>query len=345
MNKPLQICICGGGGLGHTTAAVFSSQEGITVSLLTGHPEHWNESFRVTDPNGRVFIGKLEQISSEAREVIPNAKLVLLCVPAYLVEQTLISIKPYLRKDTIVGSVVGNTGFFIFAHKVLYSTTPLFAFQRVPYISRVVDYGKEANLLGYKSELLMSVENIDDKEAFAQFISELFLTKTILLDSYLEATLSNSNPILHTGRLYTMWKNWDEKPFADHSLFYHDWTIEASEVEIKMDAEFFELLKKLEVNTKHLKPLLEYYDSWDAESLTTKLKSISSFSTVRSPMIEVEGGWIPDFESRYFTEDFPYGLKLIHDLSHENGVVCPMIDKVYEWGCKMIAKHQEIKLR
>ena len=49
-------------------------------------------------------------------------------------------------------------------------------------------------------------------------------------------------------------------------------------------------------------------------------------------MKEVEGGWIPDFESRYFTEDFPYGLRIIKDLSTKYKVETPVIDKVDAWG-------------
>lgn len=336
MSDKQHICICGGGGLGHTTAGVFSSQENVVVSMLTGRPEQWQYPFVVHDPNGKNFQGRIVKASSNAEEVIPEADIVLLCLPAYLVEKTMRDIAPYLRAKTIVGAVVGNTGFFVYAHDILPETTPLFAFQRVPYISRVVEYGREANLLGYKDELLVATENIGDIAAFCEQLSMLFLTPVRALDSFYEVTLSNSNPILHTGRLYTMWKDWSGSPYTENPLFYYDWTDEASKFEIQMDAELFNLLRKLNVSQGHFKTLLEHYESTDATSLTKKLKSIPSYSEIKSPMKAVEGGWIPDFESRYFTEDFPYGLKMIHDLAHANGVPCPTIDKVYEWGIKMI---------
>ena len=78
-------------------------------------------------------------------------------------KETIIKIKPYLKPSTIVGAVFGCTGFFLFAHKHLLSTAKLFALQRVPYISRVVEYGKEANLLGYRDKLIMAVENVDGR--------------------------------------------------------------------------------------------------------------------------------------------------------------------------------------
>ena len=104
-----------------------------------------------------------------------------------------------------------------------------------------------------------------------------------------------------------------------------------------MDKEFFSLLKALNVSTKHIKTLLEHYEATDAAGMTKKLRSIESLSTIQAPMKEVAEGWIPDFSSRYFTEDFPYGLALIHKLAHEKGVPTPTIDKVYEWGRKHIS--------
>ena len=197
-----KICICGGGGLGHTCAAVLSSHPNVEVMMYTQHPDNWQQEFVVVDPNYKQYDAYLTTISNQPQAVIPYADLVLLCLPAFLVEQTLVDIKPFLSPNTIVGSVVGNTGFFLFAHEILRNTSNgLFAFQRVPYISRVLEYGKKAALLGYKDSLLMATENIQDTKNFCQTISTLFLTPTEIVDSFYEVTLSNSNPILHTGRL------------------------------------------------------------------------------------------------------------------------------------------------
>lgn len=333
----MRICICGGGGLGHTCAGVLSNRKDVTVDLLTSRPKQWNHQFLVNIPEGKTLTGKLEVISDQAEDVIPSADIVFLCLPAFLVEKVILEIKHYLKKDTIVGAVFGCTGFFLFAHQHLPSYTKLFALQRVPYISRVVEYGKEANLLGYRDKLILAVENLNERETFRKQVEKLLGEEIELADSFYEVTLSNSNPILHTGRLYTMWKEWDGKPFSRCILFYREWTLEASSLEIEMDKEFFSLLKVLNVSTKHIKTLLEHYEATDAAGMTKKLRSIESLSTIQAPMKEVAEGWIPDFSSRYFTEDFPYGLALIHKLAHEKGVPTPTIDKVYEWGRKHIS--------
>ena len=335
----MQITVCGGGGLGHTCSAILSTYPDVVVNLLTNHPEKRCKSFVVNDPDGNKINGKLNEITKDPKKAIDGSDIILLCLPSFLVEDTILQLKPYLKDNQILGTVVANSGFFVFCHKHLSSKAKLFGLQRVPYVSRVVEYGKQANLLGYRSELFMAVENIDDAENFRTLIEAMFGEKTSLVDTFYEVTLSNSNPILHTGRLYTMFKDWDETPFDHCILFYHEWTDEASEIEIKMDAEFFTLLDTLRVDTSKIETLLAHYESTDAKGMTRKLKSIQSLSTIQSPMIEVPGGWEPDFSSRYFTEDFPYGLRMIHDLAHENGVEVPTIDLVYNWGLSKIKQN------
>ena len=327
-----KITICGGGSLGHVCIGFLSSQEGLSVNLLTNHPEKWNWEISVKDGNGKVFEGKLGAISSDPREVVPDVDMVILCLPGFLIKQTLEQIKPYLSEKTVVGSIVSSTGFFFFAHEVLGEKAKLFGFQRVPFIARVAEYGKSANLLGYKSSLNMAVENVKDRESFRSFVEKSFNTPVNLLQSFYEACLTNSNPILHTGRLYSMWHDWDGTPYDHCILFYKEWTEDAARWLVNMDAEFMRLLDKLPMNPKAVPPLLEYYESADAKSLAAKLSSIKAFETIKAPMKETEKGWIPDFESRYFTEDFPFGLRFIVDLARKNGVDTPKIDVVYNWG-------------
>lgn len=326
----LTVCICGGGSLGLVCAGVFASQ-GVKVNILTGHPEGWSREVLVEDLNGRCYQGGLNLISGSAEAAVGNADIVLLCVPGYLIEKTLTDIRPYLKPDTLVGSIVASTGFFFEAHKVLAPETPLFGFQRVPYIARRKEYGKIGLLLGYKPELKVAVEHVADAEAVRLTLERLFMTPVRLLDNYYEASLTNSNPILHTGRLYSMWGKGFE-PQQQCTLFYADWTDEASEYLIAMDREFQTLLKVMGIREGVIPPLLDYYESHDAASLTRKISSIPAFKSILAPMRQTPEGWVPDFGSRYFTEDFPFGLSYIRELAHQYSVPCPTIDLVYGWG-------------
>ena len=328
----MKITICGGGSLGHVCLGVLSSQKDVEVNLLTRKPEVWQHQIKVTDCNGKVYEGNLNIITNDPAEVIPQADIVFFCLPGFAIKSKLEKIKPYLTDETLVGSIVSSTGFFFFAHEVFGEKAKLFGFQRVPFIARTEDYGKSANLLGYKPQLAVAHENIEDVETFRQQVEKLWMTPTKLLLSHYEASLTNSNPILHTGRLYSMWKDWNGEVYDHMILFYKEWTIEAAQTLIDMDAEFMRLLEVLPVTKGAIPSLLEYYESHDAESLKNKISSIPAFQNITSPMKEADGGWVPDFESRYFTEDFPYGLTFIKRLAEEKGIATPTIDKVYEWG-------------
>ena len=330
-----RICLCGGGSLGHVIAGWLSAKGKAEVSILTGSPGRWNKEINVFLPESEMLTGSLAAVSGNPEDVISDADVVLFCYPGFMIASELERIRPYLKPDTCVGSVFSSTGFFFEALKILSPSQPLWGFQRVPFICRVQEYGSSANLLGYKPCYHIAVENVpeEQKRKFADMISEWFERPVHLLKNYYEASLTNSNPLLHTSRLYTMFGRENEgRAYPRMINFYEDWTVEAADVLIKMDREFFELLKVLPVTEGYLPSILEYYESHDAQSLAAKLSSIAGFKGITSPMIQTEEGWIPDFKSRYFTEDFPYGLKYIWQLARDHDIPTPVIDEVYQWG-------------
>lgn len=329
----MRVCICGGGSLGHVCAAYLASHGDVEVALLTGHPLAWGKSIEAADPDGKVFRGELAVISDSPAEALAGADMVLLCVPGFLIRKTLSDIKPYIG-GAAVGSVVSSTGFFFEAMELL-PGVPLFGFQRVPFIARVNEYGHSGSLLGYKRQLAVATVGIADREGFRRQVKYLFGTPVTLLESYLEAALTNSNPILHTGRLYSLFAGHSE-PFDHEVMFYGEWSDAESELLIAMDAEFSQLLEKLGVSREHTPSLLDYYESSDAHSLTEKIRSIQAFKGIAAPLKQTAAGWVPDLESRYFTEDFPYGLHYIKQLAEREGVPTPIIDKVYKWGIGML---------
>jgi hypothetical protein len=333
----INFCICGGGSLGHVIAGYLGANADVRVSMLTQRPQLWKNDIEVHTPEQTIIHGHIHTISSNPEDVIPQANIILLCLPGFAIKQQLQLIKPYVKSTTFVGSVFSSTGFFFNAMEILNEDVPLWGFQRVPFICRTREYGQSANLLGYKSNLNIAVERTDEKEDFRLLIEELFNTPVSLLNNFYEATLTNSNPLLHTSRLYTMFGASNEgRTFPRMILFYEEWTEEAAQLLIDMDEEFFRLLEVLPVKPNYLPRILEYYESHDARSLAQKLSSIQGFKGITSPMKQTAQGWIPDFASRYFTEDFPYGLHFIWQLAKEKGIATPKIDMVYQWGMSKI---------
>lgn len=334
-----KICICGGGSLGHVIAGWLSGRGKAEVSLLTGRPERWSDSVTVLLPDATTIEGRISAVSNNPEEVVAPADVVLFCYPGFMIASELECIKPHLRKDAFVGTVFSSTGFFFEALRILDREQPIWGFQRVPFISRVSEYGSSAKLLGFKPCYHIAIENVDDerKRAFADLLADWFERPVHILKNYLEASLTNSNPILHTSRLYTMFGGENEgKVYPRMINFYEEWTVEAADMLIKMDEEFFRLLAVLPVTEGYLPTILDYYESHDAASLAQKLSSIESFKGITSPMVQTAEGWVADFGSRYFTEDFPCGLKYIWQLAKEHQISTPYIDLVYNWGLSKI---------
>lgn len=331
-----RICICGGGSLGHVIAGYLSAKKELEVNILTQRPQLWKHELQISTPEGDTLCGKLNTVSDKPEEALHEVDIVLLCLPGYAIKSELLKIKPYVNERTYVGTVFSSTGFFFEALEILDNDVPLWGFQRVPFIARTNVYGESAHLLGYKSSHNIAVEHCEDKERFRSQIEKLFDAPVHLLNNYYEASFTNSNPILHPSRLYTLFKDWNKNVYYDHQfLFYEEWTNEASELLITLDKELFSVLAKLPVAPDFLMPILPYYESTDAESLTRKIRSINGFKGITTPMIFSEKGWQPDLNSRYFREDFMHGLRYIHQEAHNLGIEVPMMNKVYNWGVEV----------
>lgn len=56
-----------------------------------------------------------------------------------------------------------------------------------------------------------------------------------------------------------------------------------------------------------------------------------------SPLKQISNNcWIPDFESRYFTADFPYGLAIIEELAKIVDLETPNISETMNWFKKLL---------
>lgn len=336
----MKICICGTGALGHVIAGWLSARGKAEVSLLSSKPELWQDPLIIHRPDGEDLIAHICKVSSEPSEVIPYADIILFCYPGFQNRSALLSIKEYIKADAFVGCVFASTGFFFEARQILKTDQPLWGFQRVPFIARVEEYGKSAHLLGYKDSLNVAVENVpdDSKQQFTQALSILFERPVNLLSNFYEASLTNSNPLLHPARLYDLFAEENEgRIFPEQILFYEDWSIRAAQLLINMDEEFFHILKALPVRPGFIPRILDYYESTDAESLAAKLRSIKAFKGLKAPMLQTPQGWVADYSSRYFTEDFPYGLAYVSKVAQEQQIKSPTIDKVLSWGLSKLS--------
>ena len=66
--------------------------------------------------------------------------------------------------------------------------------------------------------------------------------------------------------------------------------------------------------------------------MTRKLKSIRAFEAVKVPLSPTEdGAFLPNWNDRMFTEDYPFGVAIIKDIATMAGVQTPTIDTLLDF--------------
>ncbi|MCM1152182.1 MAG: NAD/NADP octopine/nopaline dehydrogenase family protein [Muribaculum sp.] len=342
MQRNQTVTICGGGSQGHISAGVIGSNSKYRVNVLTRRPQRWSKDFKTVDLEGKEFSARLHKISSDPSDVIPESDIVLIALPGYAIREELEKISGYVRKDAVIGCVFGGSGFFLAARQVFGKDVRAFALQRVPFTGRVMEYGHSGRLKGYKPYLKVGFNNIspEECEGIVRMLEDWYHTPVYRLSHWLEATLSNSNPLLHPCRMYVMFKDWSETKVYDRVPYMYntDWDDESSQCWVDCDNELREVLKRLPVCTEEIPSILDYYESPDVASLTRKMQSIEPFKTVKAHMIETPDGYKIDPTVRYFTEDVPFGILLIKAYAEKTGVCTPTIDKVIYWAQRVMGK-------
>lgn len=338
INK-IKICICGGGNEAHALASLLGANTDIEVFILTRKPQLWKNYIKAITPDGRGVIGKLCFVSDNPNDVIPRADVIFLSLPSYANLEVLTRISPFVREDTWVGSLPGTGGFDWLCKKILGNKVRIFGLQRVPYISRIIKYGELVSVSGIKKELYVASIPYQEIDCIAQLMEYIFHVKVTKLDNYLAVTLTPSNPILHPARLYGLFHKWTEGVFYDREfLFYEEWDLLSSEVLIGCDEEIQNICSCIPLDLTSVISLKEHYGVRDKYEMTDKLNSIKAFKGIKAATIRTEHGFIPDINSRYFTEDIPYGLVIIRAIAELALCPTPTIDKVLFWSQRLMKK-------
>jgi len=209
----------------------------------------------------------------------------------------------------------------------------LFGLQRVPAVARVVEYGKTVCSTGYRGLLHAAALPKAETAGCCQLLESIFHIPCAALPDYLNLTLTPSNPILHTTRLRTLFRNYTAGVVYEKiPLFYQDWTDESSRLLLACDAEVQQLCSRLkDFDLSGVKSLKEHYESDTVEKMTYKISHIPAFQGLTSPQKAAEGGFIPDLDSRYFTADFSYGLTILVQIARMANVSAPNMEETLGW--------------
>lgn len=328
----MQITIMGGGNIGTLMAAELA-HKGHTVTLYTSKPEKFAQELEVLAESGeKLFTGKLAHVTDHMQQAMDAAEVIFVTVPAMAFSKMASAMLPYARRGQYIGVVPGSGGAeFAFA-PLLEKGCVLFGLQRVHSIARLNEYGRSVYMLGRKSGLALGAIPAEKARQIAAWVSEMFAMPCEALPNYLSVTLTPSNPILHTSRLYSMFKEaTPDTRYTRNFLFYEEWDNASSQVMLRCDAELQQLCQVIPLDLSGVKSLKEHYESETPQAMTEKISHIEAFKGLLSPMKETENGFAIDLGSRYFTADFSYGLKIIRDMAETFAVPTPQIQTLWDW--------------
>lgn len=329
----MRITIVGGGNIG-TQFAVHCAETGYDVTVYTSSPELYDGYLAIVDDAGCItHCGNISLATSDPKQAFQNAELILVTLPATMMSTAAGLIYANADEKAFIGVVPGNGGSECAFKRCIERGSTFFAIERVPAIARLMEKGRIVRSTGYREELHIAAIPSSKAGRCAEIVSSIFKMPSKIIPNMLNLTMTPSNPILHTSRLYSLFHDWNQcVRYESVPLFYEEWDNLSSELLLTMDQEEQEICRAFsDFDLSYVKSLRDHYQSYTVEAMTRKISSIQAFKGLTTPTKTVDGGLIPDLHSRYFTADFSYGLSIIKQIGDIAGVETPTISRVLDW--------------
>lgn len=247
----------------------------------------------------------------------------------------------------------------------------LLLLEQLPWVCRTIEFGRSINLIAYKREINCVAMSFDRAANIVVpeldvTISTLELLKSIYQGklhcnpannpkSALAFSLFNPNAIMHAALMHGFYQcpsggGYQRSHFTNQPRFYQEFSPEAV---ANMDALSHEVLAvKQDFLSKEpsLAPLLvsvRPIQVWMKEAykgsiqndatLESCLRTNRVTQTLLHPMQpDSQGGFKPNFQHRYMTEDIPYGLLPLKGFSTLTETATPMLDRILSWSQEIL---------
>ena len=344
-DKTMKITIVGGGNIG-TQFAVHCAEKRQEVVVYTSTPDLFQKHLIIVDENGNTtHEGDIVEATNDPEAAFRDADFIMVTMPSTMMKTAADMIYDHSDNRPIIGVVPGNGGSECAFRKCIDRGNTFFGLERVPAIARLVKKGAAVRSTGYRNELHVAAIPSSKAEMCCELIQDIFDIPTKPIPNFLNLTMTPSNPILHTTRLRTIFKDYKQGVvYKSVPLFYEEWDDASSALLIACDEEVQKICRALpEYQLGYVKSLRDHYESPTIEAMTQKITSIKAFRGLPTPTVEAEGGVIPDLHSRYFTADFSYGLTIIKQVADLAGVFTPNIDATIQWYKDIAIEHDEFR--
>lgn len=323
----MKIVIYGGGNIAHATAVSIAMHQQVTI--LTHHPADWNQQLEFTK-DGQ--LGTTAHTIDATSDIgcASDADIVFITIPQYAYENALAEIETVLKPDSSVVFMPAPAKADEYASNLTKRDINVVGLQRVPNVSRIIVHGKSVTISANRPVLRLALTNSADKAKWRDHCALWFGASVDFLSSFLIFKFSNSNPLLHPSRMVVLFDNWRNRTYSTNPFFYAEWTDESSELYLAADDEMAKLVAEFpEIDPHDYISVRQHYGIATPSELTAKLRSIPGLHQIRSPMKQMNDVWVPDFTSRYFTEDIDYGLKAIADATQRKPLAAPTIPSLW----------------
>lgn len=361
MRHVKKITICGGGNGAQTLASIASSNLACAVDIYApfrDEAEKLRAGIRAHDGievKGAVRgTGRPRRVSGDAMEVVPGSDIVLMVLPAFAHERTLVDVARYLDSGAWVGAAPARGGLEYCATRILEqagrSDVTIFGLQTLPWACRIREYGRVVDVLGVKRTIDMASRPAAHVHHIAPVLDEMLGLPVGAASNMLALTLANTGQIIHPGIMYDLFSHWDGAPFdaEEVPLFYQGLSEEGARVLEGLSRDIESIRARLTelgldaTGVRSLKAwLLHCYSHAiaDASSLHSAFVTNRAYAGLKAPMREVAPGqFVPAFGARYLAEDVPYGLAVSQAIARLADVETPLIDRVVAWARGQLTK-------
>jgi NAD/NADP octopine/nopaline dehydrogenase, alpha-helical domain/NAD-dependent glycerol-3-phosphate dehydrogenase N-terminus len=356
------LAICGGGNAGHALSVVLSQNFDGVVNWLVGSEEKADLLRRgATAADGLQSTGvikaradKLRTISSDPAQVIPDADIVMIAVPAFAHAGVLSGIKRYIGEGATIGCLPTRGGFEFEAVSGLdLGRRPrLFGLQTLPWSTRLVSPGQVVNFGAAKATVVMATLPLDEGQCLAAQLSKLLGTQVVATTGFVSLTLGNPGQYIHPGLMYGHFRAWQGEEFSEDNIpmLYAEATDEMGKIVEQLSSDAKAVAREIELESGgalDLSGVVPVHD-WLRVSYSHVTGDLTSVATCfrtgpiqarKAPVTEVAPGrFVPNFEYRYLSEDVPYGLVVTRAFAEIAGVPTPTIDDVIAWAQPKLQK-------
>ena len=318
-----KVAVMGGGNGSHTMAADLALK-GLEVRLCEA-PE-FEDAFATTlqrqevslvDAGGTEKIVKIALATTDFEKAIKGADYIMMPIPATGHERFFQGIMPYLKNGQTVVSWPGNYASLYFARMLkeagVNKDITLAEAHTLPWGCRM-EKGR-ARIFVDAWRLLLAALPSKDTDRVVKELKDYY--PVVAASNVLETSLNNLNPIVHPVGTILNAGAIDSKGEGFH--LYRDGTTESIAKAIK--AVFEEVSQVGEVMGAKM---LDYPEETFYLKSTIMSHYFKTPLDMESTVANISGP--SSMQSRYITEDIPYGLVPVAGLAYSYGVDIPIID-------------------